>query len=218
MQELVFLLMQTAETYWRKLCNSLSISDELCNTEWQNIYKAYSGKSRHYHNLLHIENMLGWLEKYNENPLPAKDVQALQLAIFFHDIVYSATKKDNEEKNADAALRFMQKAALSPAMQALVNDLIMATKSHMESANPLVGLMTDLDLQILGAEENVYRKYSADIRKEYRVYPNLLYKPGRKKVLQHFIAMPRIYQTDFFYKQFEKKAKQNLQNEQDSNS
>jgi predicted metal-dependent HD superfamily phosphohydrolase len=51
------------------------------------------------------------------------------------------------------------------------------------------------------------------VRKEYLIYPDLIYNPGRKKVLHHFLAMDRIFKTDFFYNKFEQQARQNLRKE-----
>jgi predicted metal-dependent HD superfamily phosphohydrolase len=45
------------------------------------------------------------------------------------------------------------------------------------------------------------------------VYPDVIYKPGRKKVLAHFLQMERIYKTGIFFTMFEKQARQNLQDE-----
>jgi len=51
------------------------------------------------------------------------------------------------------------------------------------------------------------------IRKEYKVYPDIIYKPGRRKVVQHFLAMERIYKTDYFFVRLEQQAKENLTKE-----
>jgi predicted metal-dependent HD superfamily phosphohydrolase len=45
------------------------------------------------------------------------------------------------------------------------------------------------------------------------IFPDFVYKPGRKKVLLHFLAMERIFKTDYFFHKFELLAKQNLQKE-----
>jgi len=42
------------------------------------------------------------------------------------------------------------------------------------------------------------------------VYPDLVYNPGRKKVLNHFLAMDSIFKTDYFYNKFDRQAKENL--------
>jgi len=55
--------------------------------------------------------------------------------------------------------------------------------------------------------------YYKNARKEYAIFPDFVYKPGRKKVLLHFLAMERIFKTDYFFHKFEMQAKQNLQKE-----
>jgi len=63
---------------------------------------------------------------------------------------------------------------------------------------------------VLGADAETYQQYTQQIRKEYGIYPNIVYNPGRKKVLQHFLSMPHIYKTEVFYNRYEKQARVNL--------
>jgi predicted metal-dependent HD superfamily phosphohydrolase len=42
------------------------------------------------------------------------------------------------------------------------------------------------------------------------MYPDFLYRPGRRKVLQHFLDMERIFKTEEFASKFEKQARVNL--------
>ena len=55
--------------------------------------------------------------------------------------------------------------------------------------------------------------YLKNVRKEYSLYPNLVYNPGRKKVLQHFVEMEKIFKTEYFFEKFEAQAKENLKQE-----
>ena len=87
---------------------------------------------------------------------------------------------------------------------------ILATKSHAVSENNDTNLFTDADLSVLGADREVYEQYYKQIRKEYSIYPDLMYNPGRKKVLQNFLGMKRIFKTDYFYGKFEEKARRNI--------
>lgn len=68
----------------------------------------------------------------------------------------------------------------------------------------------DADLAILGSAPAQYNIYATMVRKEYRQYPDLLYKPGRRKVLEHFLQMPAIYKTAFFRERYQQQAKENL--------
>lgn len=71
----------------------------------------------------------------------------------------------------------------------------------------------DADLSILGADWETYFSYMQKIRREYAVYPDLLYKPGRRKVIEHFLSMPVIFKTDIFRRRFEAQAQDNLKQE-----
>lgn len=63
---------------------------------------------------------------------------------------------------------------------------------------------TDLDCR------ESYSMYYQNVRKEYAIYSDFLYNPGRIKVLNHFLTMDRIFKTDHFSNRFEARAKQNL--------
>ncbi|MFZ4476447.1 MAG: hypothetical protein ACOYPR_14720, partial [Saprospiraceae bacterium] len=90
---------------------------------------------------------------------------------------------------------------------------IIATKSHVESSEQDTNLFLDADLSILGQEFSIYKTYTQQIRKEYAMYPDLLYRPGRKKVLQHFLGMDSIFKTRYFQEKYEASARKNLQAE-----
>jgi len=92
----------------------------------------------------------------------------------------------------------------------LCKEQILATKSHTISINSDTNHFTDADLSILGQSWETYSLYCQNVRKEYAVYPDLVYNPGRKKVLNHFLAMDSIFKTDYFYNKFDRQAKENL--------
>ena len=69
---------------------------------------------------------------------------------------------------------------------------------------------TDADLSILGSDSDSYLTYTKQIRKEYSYFPDLLYKPGRRKVLEHFLEMGNIFKTKYFQDKFEIQAKINI--------
>lgn len=179
---------------------------------WEEIRTAYSKKGRYYHTLEHLENLLRELV-----PVQAElsDWGAMIFSICYHDIVYSALKSNNEEKSADLAV--LRLSALS-APSALIDHckaLILATKGHQVSADADVNFFTDADLSILGKDWDSYAVYATNVRKEYSIYPDVVYKPGRIKILQSFLDMDRIYKTDYFYERYEDAAKRNLQREID---
>lgn len=180
------------------------------NTLWTEITANYSQKHRHYHTLTHLENLLQEL-----TPLKAQiqDWPALSWALFYHDIIYNPLKTNNEAKSAELAARRMKTLQLPESLISRCTAHIIATQKHPFSEDPDTNFFTDADLSILGKPWTDYELYSRQIRLEYKVYPDLLYYPGRKKVLAHFLAMERIYKTPHFYALYEEQARENLQRE-----
>jgi len=172
---------------------------------WQDLVKAYSGKSRYYHNLTHLEEMIVQYEKYQSEL--TFQVEVLY-AIFYHDYIYKATSKENELKSAEFAISILPEIAKINAV--LVFDMIVATKLHEHNNVEDTNWLIDFDLKILSKEWKEYEVYFKQIRKEYKIYPDLLYNPGRKKALQHFLENEFIYQTVTFRTKFEKQARENI--------
>jgi predicted metal-dependent HD superfamily phosphohydrolase len=124
-------------------------------------------------------------------------------------VVYNVLKNNNEAKSADFTVKRLQSISFPVAEIEQCKKIILTTQKH-EPGDEEVNLFTDADLCVLGAEPEVYKLYTTQVRKEYGLYPDLVYNPGRKKVLQHFLAMPRIFKTDFFFEKYENAARRNL--------
>ncbi|AYB30523.1 hypothetical protein [Chryseolinea soli] len=179
----------------------------LVQSFWAEIGKQYSHRSRRYHTLAHLEKMTAELVMVKEQ---IEDFDAVVFAIVYHDVVYNATKKDNEEKSAELARKRLTSLSYSLSAIDRVAAHILATKSHHISEDNDTNLFTDADLSVLGAPWEAYREYYQQIRKEYAIYPDLLYKPGRRKVLQHFLDLPAIFKTQAFQTRYEGPARENL--------
>jgi len=67
---------------------------------------AYTAPGRHYHNLAHIKDCLGALARVDN--LSAAEREILTHAIWWHDVVYDATRADNEELSARLAEAYVQ--------------------------------------------------------------------------------------------------------------
>lgn len=175
---------------------------------WLEIEKNYSSKSRYYHNLEHIENMIIELQSISTK---VKNLDAIYFAIFYHDIIYKSTRSDNEYQSA-----VLFKERISKTSFKYINEVFMQieeTKAHKLSKNNDTNILLDLDLTVLGKSSKDYKIYCKNIRKEYKIYPNFMYKKGRKKALKSILELKSIYKTDFFIHKYEKQARQNLTEE-----
>lgn len=174
---------------------------------WQEIEIHYSARGRYYHNLQHLKNMYGELLQCKNQ---IRDFDIVLFSMFYHDIIYKATAKDNEEKSADLAVKRMLETGCNNEITAKCKAHILATKNHGNSNDTDTNLFTDADLSILGSTWEEYIKYSRQIRKEYSIYPDLIYKPGRRKVLEHFLEMKSIFKTPYFAEKYESQTRKNL--------
>jgi predicted metal-dependent HD superfamily phosphohydrolase len=165
-----------------------------------------------YHNLTHIHECLTVFDEVHDL---AKEPRALELAIWFHDVVYVPGRVDNEELSALVA----RMACRELGMQSLsdsVEQLILATKHERTSVSGDEALIVDIDLSILGGNRNRYNAYAAQIREEYAFVDDDDYRAGRAEVLEGFLKRGYIYFTPALRQRLEAKARVNLKRELNS--
>lgn len=167
----------------------------------------YSLPTRHYHSLTHLAACLGEFDRVRNT---AEDGPAVELAIWYHDAVYDAKRRDNEERSAYLAQGVMTEAGLSPQRIAAVSALVLDTR-HIDVPTTADGrLLADIDLTILGRPAAEFDAYEAQIRKEYAHVSDFDFRQGRMMILRGFLSRPRIYQTPFFFERDEQSARENL--------
>lgn len=191
-----------------ELLIKIGIDPNEINNLWHDLEKAYSAKSRHYHNLNHIKEMIELFDIYQGK---LKNPNEVLYSIFYHDHIYKATRKDNELKSAELALAILpDPISLN---KPFVFDAICATQLHQHNEIEDINWLIDFDLKILSKDWESYQTYCNQIRKEYKIYPNILYKPGRRKALEHFLEQEFIYKTEVFQRLFDEEARNNIKKE-----
>lgn len=190
-----------------KLFGRYTPNTSFVSDSWQVFFEKYTAPGRHYHNLTHIENLLKELEGVRAN---IRDWDVLQFSIFYHDIIYSPTSSNNEERSAALAKTMLSKIEFAPERQAAVVKQIEATKNHVVSGDSDTNHLLDADLSVLGKARDEFLAYAKNIRKEYGIYPKIIYNRGRKKVIQHFLQLDRIYKMPYFFEKYEQQARENL--------
>ncbi|WP_223270886.1 HD domain-containing protein [Subsaximicrobium wynnwilliamsii] len=197
---------------WTQLISAHTDNNVLVFNYWTTIELFYTAEGRHYHNLNHIYNLLLQAEAIKEY---ISDYDALRFAIWYHDIICKATKGNNETKSAEFAINQLKATNFSKNRMEIVQNLIKSTQKHKVICpdNTDNAFLLDMDLSILGNDWSSYQSYIQNIRKEYAIYPDLIYKSGRKKVLQQFLKQERIYITKHYFERFEKQARLNIERE-----
>ena len=171
---------------------------------------------RHYHDLRHLEAILQDLDLLR---LDGADVtHAILLAAWFHDAVHDGRTPQDEEASADLARAELGRAAWSGLLPAGMPDevarLVRVTADH-RAADRAAAILCDADLAILGAPEDRYLAYAADVRREYSHVSDADFARGRSRVLSSIMSAERIYATDVGHARWEQRARANVSAELD---
>ena len=136
----------------------------------------------------------------------------IDAAIWFHDAVYEAGSKHNEDLSAELAEQFMPRLGLSEVEKARAIAMIRASREH-RSRDREIQPFLDLDMAILGSPPERYRRYADDIRQEFAHVSDWNYKLGRKHFLKGCLRRKKIYLTPWFHERFEAQARENIKAE-----
>ena len=208
-------------TSWDALCTRLALDRSVCDEWWQKLHSAYEGEGRYYHTLEHLAELLS--HAHNEQHRTSiSDMDAVELAIFFHDIVYDA-KSGGGGKNeldsadifhvfvADAKPRFAHTGAPEK-----IFKWIVATKDHRCTADDEFDMrfFMDIDMAILAAPSQRYAAYARQVRREYGHLSSILWCYGRSGFLYSFASSETpIFATEAFRRSGEARARQNARDE-----
>ncbi|MGN7720959.1 HD domain-containing protein [Chitinophaga sp. 22620] len=202
------------KNYWMLLSERSTADYNTSGPAIDRIIRQYGASGRYYHNTGHLSDLICFQQQYAPMIM---DNDSMIYAIYFHDLIYRVTRKDNELKSAEEAAAYLTKIGYPEDKTQKVYRFILATAGHQNPlADPDLDFLLDFDLHILGALPDRYDAYTKQIRKEFDIYPGFMYRRGRKRVLQHFLAQPGIYRTSIFREKYELKARENLERELES--
>jgi predicted metal-dependent HD superfamily phosphohydrolase len=178
----------------------------------EELVSAYTAPDRHYHDLGHIEALLGLANACAD---AIADRDAFEAAIWFHDAIYDTRRHDNEERSAALAVARLA-GTTGEGRIARIAAMIRATASHAmpDFADTAAGrdcaLFLDVDLAILGSPAADFDAYEAAVRREYDWVTEPQWNLGRRAVLVGFLTRPAIYATARFRASHEAAARRNL--------
>jgi predicted metal-dependent HD superfamily phosphohydrolase len=182
------------------------------------IVALHSEPGRFYHTLVHLEEMLGFLELMT----PITDglnYKSSVLTIFFHDIVYDPKSATNEEDSARLFQDFWKDSQCDQddQLKSQVVSNILATKHHSATeGDACTQLLLDMDMAVLGKTKEAYWTYAGLIRREYDFVEHQVYCEKRAQVLQGFLEYPQIYGTKVMGDALETRARDNIRAEIES--
>ncbi|HNR88481.1 MAG TPA: N-methyl-D-aspartate receptor NMDAR2C subunit [Spirochaetota bacterium] len=177
---------------------------------FESLIARYREPHRRYHAVSHLAHCL---EQFDQIGSLAESPRALELALWHHDAIYRTTSFRNEERSARLAAATLSTLDPAGCETGVVRELIMLTKHDRVPPSVDGRFMVDIDLTILGAPDDAYRRYEEGVRREYGWVPGFLYRKMRSKLLGALLVRDRIYHSDYFHNRYEQAARANLAEE-----
>ena len=174
------------------------------------VYRAvaehYSETHRRYHSADHIRHCLRHVDLI-PNDYPHK--VAVELAIWFHDVIYRISDPDNERNSAD----WFATQAHDDLPQGLIKqvyEMIIATEHRDVPGTPESAYVVDIDLSSFGLPYDEFIADSRLVRAESTHLSDSEFYRGQREFLRNLLKRERIYVTDLFHDLFEKRARENI--------
>ena len=197
---------QQFKQHWVQFQQRHQLDSQRAEQCYAQLAQAYLEPQRHYHTVQHIVECL---DLFHQVKAQLSDPFAVELAIWFHDVVYNPKASDNEAQSAV----FMQQCCHDFVPVAVLEKIaawIEATQQHQPSTDTDLNFLLDIDLAILASSPSRFAEYETQIQQEYHWVEAIVYKEKRAAVLRYFYAMQPLYQTAYFQEKYELQAKQNL--------
>jgi len=192
---------------WLTVLQTLPSSKKQKHKIYDDLKRRYAESHRAYHTFEHIKACLQQLDKVSNT---LENALHVELALWFHDVIYNPRSESNEVDSAEYAKQALQTLALSEEAIQVIEHLILLTQHPSQPQTYDEQILLDIDLSILGAEKSGFALYNENIRREYRWVDDVIYQKERAKVLANFLAQTRIYHTKYFFDKKEILARKNL--------
>jgi predicted metal-dependent HD superfamily phosphohydrolase len=173
---------------------------------FDNLWCRYCEPHRIYHRCTHLVHCFQQLDLAYAL---IQDPDAVEMALWFHDAIYTPGSSENEKESAELFVR-AAKDHFRPSFIRKVYELIIAT-AHKEPAQGCnEQFVTDIDLSSLGADWEEFLRDTKALREEHADSSDAMYYVAHAKFLTSMLQRPRIFRTEFFYGCYEQRARENI--------
>jgi predicted metal-dependent HD superfamily phosphohydrolase len=188
---------------WRRCVPSPPSPD--ADAVFAELVRSLRASNRHFHNLEHIRECV---RRVDEVAPRLDDPDAVELALWFHDVIYTAGDPTNERRSAELFLRLATGA--QPALRRRVSGLILATRHHGVPRTNDRRYVEDIDLVGFGAPWGKFMRNGDLLRLEFAQQADVEYYAGQVAFLARLARRPAFFATDYFRRRFEARAQENL--------
>ena len=171
------------------------------------LLEGYGEPGRYYHSFAHIRHCLAMFDQCRSL---LRHPDAVELAVWFHDVIFEPGKPDNEARSARLYLD-LSDGVHPPETRGLVDRLVMATLHDGEVLRDEdAKYMADIDLSSFGLPWKEFLRDSENLRREAGDLSDEEYYQKAIGFHDYLQARDGFYHTEFFAARFEIPAKQNI--------
>jgi predicted metal-dependent HD superfamily phosphohydrolase len=193
---------------WLDLITSYGADDAAARWLFRDIIDHYEADGRYYHNLEHVRSVLDTIAQLETT---AVDYRAIQLAAWFHDLVYLPDSPENEAQSAEFAYQSLLKLGISESTARRVKDLILMTTDHKPPDDDIdAQILIDADLAPLAISNKQFREHALALRQESAQVPEDEFNASRKAFLTQIFDRDQIYKTELLHDSLAERARENI--------
>ena len=173
---------------------------------FKEVHDDYSAPGRFYHTPKHIEHCLAQFDLVVGE---MEDADAVEMAIWFHDLIFDVNVDDNELQSARRFVELANKS-MNAEFKTRVYDLIMATAPPRLPKTGDQEFMLDIDLSSFGLPWDDFVRDSIAVRRESPRLSDADFFPGQLAFLESLVSREHFYFTNFFRSRIEESARSNI--------
>jgi predicted metal-dependent HD superfamily phosphohydrolase len=174
---------------------------------WDLLVRNYSSRGRYYHCIAHLVHCL---EQHDLALEKLGDPDAVEMAIWFHDVVLEVQSADNERHSAEL-FQSLVEGRFEPVFVEKVVALILVTDHKTSPESDDQRLLADIDLSSFALPWKHYLRDTEALRRESRAVPDEHYHAGHRRFLEGLLGRQRIFQSSFFHNRYESRARSNIE-------
>lgn len=152
----------------------------------EGVLAQWRSPERGYHNEQHLCEVLEALDELGSASA------AVELAAWFHDVVYTGEPGEDELASGRYAAELLLWLGVPVEATERVVELVLVTTDHLPSPGDReAALLCDADLRILASDPERYAEYAAAVRREYAHVPEANFNRVRADLLEGLLERTR---------------------------
>jgi predicted metal-dependent HD superfamily phosphohydrolase len=165
----------------------------------------YGSRERTYHTLGHVDDCLARLDTV---AALVGNRDAIEVAIWFHDVLCDAGARDNEARSSRWYLE--RSAGTTPRFRIAVCRMILASQHVVPAVRADARYMVDIDLAGFGHPWLEFRRTTDLVRGEFPHKSDAEFARGLAPFMRSLVARESLYATGFFRERCEATARHNV--------